>query len=145
MQGSKKHSNTTCRAQKSIRIQHAGLQKALNTTCRAPKSIRIQHAGLQKAFEYNLQGSKKHSNTTCRAPKSIRIQLGTEGVSGGEGKGEGLLQLQKGGGFVAGDHNTDTDTNTHWNSSGDACSDLFIGDIDPKLELACEKVRAFYL
>ena len=80
-----------------------------------------------------------------RAPKSIRIQRETEGVSAGEGKGEGLLQLQEGGGFVAGDHNTDTHTHTHWNPCGDACSDLFSGDIDPKLELARDKVRAFYL
>ena len=80
-----------------------------------------------------------------RAPKSIRIQLETEGVSGGDGKGEGLLQLQEGGGVVAGDHNTDTETHTHWNPSGDASSDLFSGDIDPKLELARDKVRAFYL
>jgi len=81
-----------------------------------------------------------------RAPKSIRIQLETKGASGVEGKGEVLLQLQKGGGFVGGDNNTDTlNTHTHCNSYGDPCSDLFSGDIDPKLESARDQVRAFYL
>jgi hypothetical protein len=85
-----------------------------------------------------------------RAPKSIRIQLETPGVSRVEGEGEVLLQLQTGGGFVGGvtggDNNTDTlNTHTHWHSYGDAWSDLFSGDIDPKLESARDQVRAFYL
>jgi len=63
-----------------------------------------------------------------RAPKSIRIQLEPKGVSGVEGKGQVLLQLQTGGGFVGGvtggDNNTDTlNTHTHWHSYGDAWSD----------------------
>ncbi len=69
-------------------------------------------------------------------------------MSGVEGKGLVLLQLQKGGGFVGGDNNTDTlntHTHTQWNSCGDAWSDLFSGEIDPKLESARDQVRAFYL
>ena len=67
-------------------------------------------------------------------------------MRGVEGKGEVLMQLQKGGGFVGGDNNTDTlNTHTHWYSYGDAWSDLFSGDIDPKLESARDQVRAFYL